>query len=548
MVTEIQKVGWWKQRINLCKKIWEPENIKWERYKNYYGNEHWLDDMADFPEVEDRITVNQSFPLIKHLLNSTYSKNPYIYVVPAHRDMQSLWASQILEPYINKQWNRDQNMKRTMRRVALDTLLRGKGYLRSGYSLRALSQTVFKDTIIGERISPLHFWFDPEAENVYEAYFTIRRVIMPWVDAKKMWPKKNIPPAAKYELQAMENPSKYSVSEWQNNPDVNDDHARAIVYEIHDHLNNKIIVIMDGYDKYLSNRDNPYNITGSLIDELCFNEIPETPFALPDLGLMEGQQLELNRLRTQMLIHNRRFNRKYLTTPENFDEDGKKAMESNQDGILVECDDPGAVTPLKDAPMSGDVHMYEAKIMQDLQTMASINQTQKGEAMHPRKSAFEAQQIAQGANIRAGEKPALMEDFASRVAEKQIKIMQQFLDEPIRDNLPNVPIGQPINQFGLKQFSRQDIQGEFRVFVKPGSAQIPDKGAQQQVLMMLLQSPVMNIPGVAQYVVQNLGDSLQDIVPGLGQSIQQGLQIAAQQQQQGGGGGQMQQQAQGGQR
>ena len=528
MTSEAQKVKQWFGRVALCKKIYEPQVVQWERYKRYYMNDQWFDLENWMPETEDRITVNQVFPLVKVMLNGTYSKNPHVYIEPAYNDDQSMFAAQILEPHINRMWNKDQQMKKLMRRVALDAIIRGKGYIRSGYAIESLGETVFRDKIISERVSPLHFWHDPEAENVYESYYSIRRVILPWVDLKRQWPKKELAAASRYELRPQDKTYTSDIgSVWNNNPNSDDDMARAIVYEIHDHLNRRIYVIAEGYDKFLSDRPDPYDITGSLIDEIAFNEIPETPFALPDPALMEGQQLELNRLRTMMLQHVRRFNRKYVTSRDNLNEDEKKEFESNEDGILVECDDPGMVFPLKDAPITGDVHMYEERIKMDMQQSTGINEWAKGGMISPKKTAFEASQISQGTSVRTSEKPSLMEDFSTRVAEKQIRIMQQFMDSPIIDNIPYNPLGVPLSPSGLKAFSRDDIQGEFKITVKQGSTQLPNKDAEMQMAMQMLQAGLGQDPVLGDWLYKFVGSSMN--IDGLDKHIAKKM---------GGGGGQ----------
>ena len=524
MVTELHKVGQWRDRIALCKKIYEPQMTKWERYKRYYMNDHWFDNQYYGPETEDRITVNQTFAMIKVMLNSTYSKNPYVHVEPAFNDDQSMFAAQVIEPHINRMWSQDQRMKRMMRRVALDAIIRGKGFIRSGYSIEQLGDTVFRDSIITERVSPLHFWHDPESESVYDAYYTIRRVVMPFIDLKKLYPKRDLPPASRYELRPQENQAAVVDfgTQWNENPELDDEMARAVIYEIHDHLNRRIYVIAEGYDKFLSNREDPYQIGGSLIDELCFNEIPETPFAISDVEIMEGQQLELNRLRTMMLQHVRRFQRKYVTEENNFTEDQKKDLESSEDGVVVECKDPGAIIPLKDAPLSGDVHNYEARIMSDITQSSGINPWMKGDAMGPRKSAFEAQQMAGGQSLRATEKPSIMEDFASRVAEKQIRIMQQFMDSPIIDNVPFNPLGIPLDAGGLKAFSKEDIQGEFKISVKQGSTQLPNQDVERQLALQLYQAGMGQDPVLGGWFMKYFAEA--SGLPGLSKHIGRSMQ------------------------
>jgi hypothetical protein len=486
-------VASWFDRLALTKDIFRDSHREAKQSIDFYAGKQWSGVDPYVYDDEDKIIANQIFPLVKIMVNNSYWQNPKILVRPRRQDPRSYWSANLLEQRINYKWY-VMNMKREIRRIIMDAIYAGKGRMRVGYNTEILMQTgnplVLQEGLISERSSPFRTWSDPEADVLDEAYFWFREVILPWADTKKLF-KKDLPPESRYKLDVDRS---FQTPILRQDNDVVDHLARARVYEIHDQLNKQIYVVADGFPKFLSATENKYAINGPLLEELVFNEIPESPHALDDISIAKDQQVELNRIRSMMMIHNRRNNRAYATTPENMDADNRARLESDRDMRVIEMSDPERFIPIKDAPISQDQHLFEMRIKEDLRESVGQNEYNRGGAVPRIKTAFETQQIVKGSDMRLNEKAALVEDFCTSLARKQIQIMQQFDDNMFAAPEVSPELGVPIEQ-GWRAYSRADIQGEVDIIVRAGSTTPPDEQSERQLAMQLLQAGIHRDPG-----------------------------------------------------
>ena len=58
--TESDQVGLWKDKLEVCKKVWQPRQDDWRRYINYFQGNQWLGDYSELYRNTDRITVRGS--------------------------------------------------------------------------------------------------------------------------------------------------------------------------------------------------------------------------------------------------------------------------------------------------------------------------------------------------------------------------------------------------------------------------------------------------------------------------------------------------------
>jgi hypothetical protein len=65
-----------------------------------------------------------------------------------------------------------------------------------------------------------------------------------------------------------------------------------------------------------------------------------------ELEAIEPLQMELNQTRTQMMNHRKRFSRKWLYKESAFDADGRSALESDEDNVMVPVISEEALTVL----------------------------------------------------------------------------------------------------------------------------------------------------------------------------------------------------------
>jgi len=465
---EAEEVRKWKARLEFAMAERQQVERDWSRIIRQYEIQYETD--------TKQVRVNLTFPSVKILMRSAASSNPYIYVNPTRPEY--VLSADVLEFLLNDHW-RAQNRKRILRRIVLDTIL-----LKVGYGLTHLKP----DPETGEyttwltRVSPAHLWKDG-ALDVADSYYVIRKVVMPWSKARKMWPKADLPPASPHEIYGdLDRATGWIFSHLEEPEELHDDEmARCIVYEVHNQLEGEISVFHLQYDRYLVKpRPSPYP-TQSLFTQLQFNEKVFQHYGISDLEPVERQQDELDTIRDQMRTHNRRFNRKYITAKDNIDAKNKKRLESQEDGTVVEANDPDAFKPIEDAPLSGDVYAYHAAIKEDYREILGINEYDRAGAVPRTKTAYETEQIVRGTMERRGEKADLTNDFICEVSRKDIALMKKFYDEPRVVRL----LG-PQGRF-WRQVTQEDLQGVHRVTVQAGSTAPRNESADFQKGVLIYQ-------------------------------------------------------------
>lgn len=468
---EMDEVRKWNGRLEARRAVRSQEiENDWRRIVLQYEKQHPANVTAD------DIRVNLAFPAVKIFLRSSVASRPYIYVNPLRPE----WglASEAFEFLINDAW-RLQGRKKILRRIVLDAII-----LKVGYAMTHLKI----NKITGEyesfmtRVSPVNLWTDG-ALSVDDSYYLIRKVILPWKTANKRWPKANLPPAGYEEVRNGIESELDSV--WQNLEEsdgvakVQDDMAKCVVYETHDQLNGEISVFHPQYDRYLIQpRPSPYT-TRSLITELVFNEKLFSHYGISDLEPVEKQQNELDRVREQMLTHNKRFNRKYKTAKNNLDSEAKAALESGEDGAIVEMNDPDQFDPISDASLSGDVYTYHAMIRGDHREIIGLNEYDMSSAIPRTKTAYETEQIVRGGQARKTEKSDLVEDFVKEITYKDIEVMKTFYstERVVRLLGPEGYIWQ--------QIQASDLKGQHIAEVQHGSTRPKDEASNFQRGLLL---------------------------------------------------------------
>ncbi len=462
------------------------------------------------------IRVNMAFPTIKVLLRASYSQDPFIYV----RDVQP-WhrrSAEILQYLENRLWSM-QKRKKIMRRIILDALL-----LKVGYGMTHIVQNprTERNEVMLSRVSPYDLWLEPGCMSVNDAYYAIRRVIMSRSEAKELWPSKytGLKAVSSYEMLREATATLPARSDKFVVPGMSDGFERVEVYEIHDQYNREISIISPDCDSFLAEpRSNPYPLD-TLFTELIFNEIIDAHYGIGDLEPTFMQQEELDRVRSAMMTHTKRFNRKYTLQKGLADNEAKEAIESGEDGAIIELDDVNGLQPVQDAQMSGDVYNYFQSIRNDHREITGVNEYMMASQMPGTKTAYETQQITQGGNARASEKPDLVGDFCEEVAYKDIEIMKQLYP----DQQVMKWVG-PDGQEQWRQIQQWELQGEHYVSIHAGSTQPRDDAVDFQRGMLLYQTfgqdPTIPHEALLEVVMQMMNIRDKDFL--LGKTNQQGM-------------------------
>ena len=479
-------VSVWDERLNVSKSkrqadvepIWLAIR---EQYQRTLISDGRLDDVKD-------IRVNLAFPTVKVLLRAAAGGDPYLYIRSDRP--QDYMSSQILQYLENRLW-RIQRRKKMIRRITLDALL-----LKVGYGMTHLR----KDPISGKvdvtltRVSPYQIWLE-DMQDIDQAYYVFREIVMSREEAEARFPGVVLQPYDKGK-----NRGDFRISSSPMNSLTGDKMHRVVAYEIHDQLHGEISVFTPGHKKYLVEpQPSPYPLP-CLFTQLSFNEIIDEHYGMSDLEPVAMQQEELDRVRQAMLIHTKRFNRKYKILDTEAEDATLDALESGEDGAIVKLKDLDSLAPIEDANMSSDIYNYASVIRNDHREITGINEYFMAGQVGGTKTAYEAEQIMAGGRVRVGEKPELVGDFISEVAYKDIMLMKKFY-----------PVPQVVEFYGpegseWRYVQQWEVQGEHYVTIHAGSTQPPDEQRDFQKGLVLYQTfqnePTVNKQALVEEVME----------------------------------------------
>jgi hypothetical protein len=268
-------------------------------------------------------------------------------------------------------------------------------------------------------------------------------------------------------------------------------------------------IFCDGSDSFLvSPMEIPFSF-GHPFTMIRNYDIPGHFYPMGELEAIEPLQRELNQTRTQMMNHRKRYSRKWLYKESAFDADGRSALESDEDNVLVPVisDEAisGVIGPMPAVINPPEFYNQSELITNDINRVTGISDYARGALPEIRRTATEAGIIQDASNSRAADKLSIVERSIADVAKKLIQIAQQFLQgEQVVRLSGNV---QP--QLWLT-FDRATVQGEFDFEVEAGSTQPQNESFRRQMAMQVVDAMapfagagIIDMPKLAAYV---LGD------------------------------------------
>ena len=516
-----------KQRLRMAQK-WRTDegyDAKWRRMIDLYrGKTYW--DNNQFGATSDRISVNLAFSTVNVIAPSVAVNHPKI-TVNATKEGDAERAV-FVESVINYLW-RHHDYRKPFRRMVKDFLIVGHGWLKVGWkfveeernlsdnemndeysrsvqeitdfgrenpdqagglptdqeildSLPATKMIVIEDQAFVERVSPFDMFVDPEATCIEDAKWIAQRIVRPVSEVKK---DKRLKASARRKVQA----DSGIKSRWDND-DERDRYSdlvdRVTLYEYYDLENGTISICSATGDEYLLEpTPMPYSF-GHPFVMLRNYDVPDIFYPMSDLEAIESLQEELNKTRTQMVNHRKRYARKYLYHERSFGPEGREALESDEDGRFVPVIDENrnlgeVVVPLAQVPLAPEMYNHSNIIEQDINTVSGVSEYARGQMPEIRRTATEASIIADAGNARAADKLAMIELNIGAVARHILQLMQQYMTRP-----QMVRITGKNNEDFFVAYSREDIIGEYDFKVEGGSTQPLNETARRQQAISLM--------------------------------------------------------------
>lgn len=201
----------------------------------------------------------------------------------------------------------------------------------------------------------------------------------------------------------------------------------VVLYELYNLRKKEWLVVTDGADDFLMQPGSlPKGVERHPFNTLRLGLLRDDGwYPIPPVSQWLDPQRENNELRSKILTHRKRFNRKYEVYAEAFaDPDSELAkLENGGDGTILRKQQPGqAVFPIADAPLDQN-HIQELIMFRgDFEELASgANQLGSGSGVD---SATEAGIIEKRLTMREGDNLSLVMDFTTDIGRKVDQLVQ----------------------------------------------------------------------------------------------------------------------------
>ena len=482
----------------------------WRRMIDMYRGKHYVESSDS-----DQLLVNIAFATINVIAPGVSVNYPKI-TVNARKSEQAPNAV-VTEAIVNYWW-RHYECQKEFRRAVKDTLILGHGWVKTGYrfvekdvetdapretadeladaspeSITESAQIITEDRPFVERISPFDVFVDSDCTSMSDLRWIAQRIRRPLSDVKK---DKRYNSVARNDAQ----PSHYSRYGLDGvrgrdhpRPSVEPEDTYVEIWEYYDIDSGKMSVFCDGGDKFLVNpTEIPFSF-GHPFVMIPNYEVPDYFYPMGELEAIEPLQMELNQTRTQMMNHRKRFSRKWLYKESAFDADGRSALESDEDNVMVpvisEESINSVVGPMPAIISPPEFYNQSELISSDIDRVSGVSEYQRGSLPEIRRTATEAGIIQDAANARSSDKLALIERSIAEVARRLVALAQEFMTGEAAVRVA----GTGAKQVWLN-FDRDYLQGEFDFEVEGGSTQPVNETVrrQQAVQVVDAMAPFVN--------------------------------------------------------
>jgi len=513
----------YRKRITYSRKWRDEESYDdlWRRLVDLYRGKQ-LNDLTE----EDRMLVNTCFSTINVIAPSVAVNHPKITV--GARKQEDADRAVLTEAVINDWW-RHFHCQKQMRRAVDDYLIIGHGWLKVGYRFIEESKytdllteedaeiaapeegfnleaetVVVEDRPFVERVSPFDIFVDPEATSVDD---------MTWIAQRVRRPLKDVQNDPRYNRNARQEIEGTHYSRWGEHEDRARhnrqlDEAFVDVWEYYDLKRGTVAVFCENGSKFLvAPTKIPFGF-GHPFVMIRNYDVPDQFYPMGELEAIEPLQYELNATRTQMMNHRKRFSRKWLYKESAFDNDGRNALESDEDNTLVPVitEDPlgSVIVPMPAVVNPPEMYSVSNLIQQDIDRISGVAEFMRGGASEISRTATEAAIMQDAMNARTSDKLAEIERAISLCAKRLIALAQQFMtgEQAVR------VVGSSAMPIWVN-FDADYIKGEFDFEVEAGSTQPVNESFRRQMALQMVDAMapfvgagVVDMAALARHVLQ----------------------------------------------
>lgn len=510
----------YRKKLTASKRWRKEESYDetWKRLVDLYRGRHY-----EYFTDEDRILVNMVFSTVNVIAPSISVNYPKITVAAVEPEKAP--NAVIAEAVVNYWW-RHRDIKGQFRRAVKDLLIIGHAWVKVGYryveedrigndedvndptmpeNYTTTNNNVLEDAPFVERLSPFDVFVDPDGTSMND---------IKWIAHRTRRPISDVRTDRRYNRTARENVnavsySRYSVDEPAHRKINDKDEGYADIYEFYDLRNNTVSIFAEGGESFLIKPQRMPYAFGHPFVMLRNYDVPDQFYPIGDIEAIEPLQRELNATRSQMMNHRKKYARKYLFRETSIDANGRQAMESDEDNIMVPV--------IGDAPLSDVVQPFpalmnppefynqSAMIEQDINTISGVAEFMRGSVSEIRRTATEVGLLQDAANARTADKLATVEAGIASIGRKLLALSQQFLT--------GIQVARIIGRDGEPVWIRYDrdyIAGEFDFDVVGGSTMPNNESARRAqaaelvaAMMPFASAGIVDMPKLGAYILQN---------------------------------------------
>lgn len=511
--------------INWRKGHWNGDE-NWKRAYKLYGGKHWRYNDEENPsadEARDLITVNITMSTINNMVPFLINSNPFFLCKP--RKPSDSVQAMIQQEYVNYDWNL-QNMTPQVKECVLDAGIIGHGIAKTGFTFeldqavsKATGNIVYEDYVREEtpflvRVDPFNFIYDPTAtdrslatarwcaEILYQYYddviengsydSAVRNKIKNGVYQPSLLSGRH------------DTPVDWEMTDWFNDDKIVAEPNIIRLFEVWDKKHRKYYLLADGVPEPLIEKDWPYDyLIGFPYRRLDFIKVPNSHYPVGIPYSIEDQQFELDRTRTGMFQHRRRFNRKYEIL-DTLEEDSRRKLQEGEDGALIPVRQLNSIRPIEDAPLPQDYWQVEAIIKQDVMELSGMDALIRGGPLPSRTTGVEV-------NTRTNIFRMKIDDLVDRTDRFVLQLGKDVLAH-IKANTVKSRVVKIVGMQGQYwvNATSDDIQAEVDVTMETVAAPKTNPDIDKQQSLQLLQLAAQIAP-----VMQQLGQPLQINFPEL---------------------------------
>lgn len=488
----------------------------WKRLVDLYRGRHY-----EYFADEDRVLVNLAFSTINVIAPSIAVNYPKVTVNAVNPENAP--NAVIAEAVVNYWW-RHRDFKEHFRRAVKDFLIVGHGWLKVGYryveeervgehedisdpdvedNVASTTLVILQDEPFVERVSPFDVFIDPDATNMYDAKWIahrVRRTVNDVRTDKRYAPKVRANVEAASYAKYTDDPSSRKI--------YDKDEGYVDVYEFYDLKNNTVSVFCDSGEGFLIKpKEQPYSF-GHPFVMLRNYDVPDQFYPIGELEAIEPLQRELNETRSQMMNHRKRYARKYLYRETNFDSNGRSALESDDDNVMVpvQGDNPlgDVVAPFPALINPPEFYNQSELIRTDIELVSGVTEFMRGGVSEIRRTATEAALIQDAQNARTADKLAVIEKSVAEVGRRILLLARQYMGgEQVARVMAKD--GEPM----WVTFDREYLNGDFDFEVAAGSTQPNNEAFRRQSAMQMVDAMapfvsagIVDVAKLGAYVLQ----------------------------------------------